>query len=440
MNTTISLIIMPVLTSMLRTIGLVSSMIFISITGLLAQTDKITLEEAQGLALKNYPLVKNLDLVNESGRYSVSNVRSGYLPSISINGQYTYQSDVTSLPIELPNMQIPQIDKEQYKVYAELSQVLYDGGMIHAQREAAVAQARVEEKSIETELYKIKERVNQLYFGILLIDSQTEQVNLMKKDLKAGLAKAEGAYSNGAMLKSSVDAVKAEMIKTDQRLLELSSMKKAYTAMLGLFTGRELDESTVFETPAALNTGNTISRPEIDLFQARLHAAEVQSKAINAKNLPRLNLFFQGGYGSPALNMLDPEADTYYITGVRFAWPLTGFYNKHREKKINNLTRQNLQNQQETFIFNTQLQINQQDEEIQKLESLIESDDEIVALRDEIKDASLVQLENGVITSADYIREVTAADNARQTKAIHEIQLLLAQYNHQLITGNQLSK
>lgn len=440
MNTNINRIKVAKIRHRLTILLVIFSFAFLPETYLMAQTGKISLDEAQSFALKNYPIVKNLDLVRESGRYSVNNAASGYLPSVSLNGQYTYQSDVTKLPIELPNMQVPQIDKEQYKVYAEISQIVYDGGAIHARKEAAEALSRIEEKSIETELYKIKERVNQLYFSILLINSQAGQVNLMKEDLKAGLTKAEGAYRNGTILKSNVDAVRAEMIKTDQRILELSSMKQAYLKMLSLFTGQDLDESTVLEIPPALNMVNSIERPELELFQARIYATEVQSKAINAKNLPRLNLFFQGGYGSPALNMLDPDADTYYITGVRFAYPLTGFYNKHREKKINSLTKQNLQNQREAFIFNTQLQINQQDEEIEKLQSLISSDDEIITLRDEIKNASLVQLENGVITSADYIREVTAADNARQSKAIHEIQLLMAQYNHQLITGKEVSK
>jgi len=405
-----------------------------------AQNTKLTLEQSYKLARENFPLIKSLDLIRQSGEYSVSNVKSGYLPSISINGQYTYQSDVTGLPIDLPNLTIPEIDNNQYKIYVEINQTLYDGGMINNQKKAQELLTRIEDQSTEVELYKIRERVNQLYFGILLFEGQIEQTRLMRNDIQAGLEKTEASFANGIVLKSSVDALKAELLKIDQRLVELNSGKIAYLNMLGIFINQPINEENELEVPQPIKINTEISRPELDLFSARLESTAIQSRAITAKNLPRLNFFFQGGYGSPALNMLEPDADTYYITGVRLAYPLTGFYNKHREKSMNVISKQQVEIQRETFLLNTKLQVTQQNAELEKIQQLIITDNEILALRESIRTASLAQLEHGVITSSDYLREVTAADNARQSKTIHEIQWLLTQYNHQLVTGTKSLK
>ncbi len=414
-------------------------MVFCSLTAF-AQGNKLTLEQSHELARVNYPLIKSLDLIKQSGEYSVNNVKSGYLPSISINGQYTYQSDVTKLPITIPNMTIPEIDKNQYKVYVDITQTLYDGGVLNTQRKAQEIQQEIENQSTEVELYKLGERINQLYFGVLLYNGQIEQTRLMRKDITAGLEKTEAAYANGIVLKSNVDALKAELLKIDQHLVELTSGRKAFLGMLSMFINLPLDEQTELEIPGDVEITKEINRPELNLFNTRIASTLVQSKAITARNLPKVNLFFQGGYGSPALNMLEPDADTYYITGVRLAYPLTGFYNKHREKSINAISRQQIELQRETFLFNTNLQVTQQNAELDKIQQLINTDNEIVSLRESIRTAALAQLENGVITSADYLREVTAADNARQAKVIHEIQRLMAQHNHQLITGTQSTK
>jgi outer membrane protein TolC len=397
----------------------------------------LTLNECQELAMRNYPLVKSLDLIKQSGEYSVSNAKSGFLPTLSINGQFTYQSDVTRLPIDLPNISIPEINKDQYKVYGELNQILFDGGINRNIVNASRAQATIEEKSLETELYKIKEQVNEIYFGILSLESQIKQVELLRKDIRAGLEKIEAAFANGTALKSDVDVIKAEELKIGQRTIELEAARKAYLQMLSVFINREFDERAQLEVPPQLIIKDQIIRPELDLYEARMRSLDVQLSSLKAKNLPRLNAFVQGGYGSPGLNMLDPDGDTWYIAGLRFAYPLNGLYTLKREKLINDIAKQNISMQRETFIFNTTLQTQRQLIEIEKFSDLLKTDDQLVELRESVKQASFAKLENGVITGSDYIRDIIAYDQAVQTKLLHEIQYLQAQYNHQLIIGNR---
>ena len=404
----------------------------------LAQAQTLTIGECYTLAEQHYPLTKQRNLIEKSKEYSLQNLSKGYLPQVSINGQATYQSAVTQVPIQLPGMEIPTISKDQYKVYGEINQSLYDGGVIRQQKEIQEANTVAETQKLEVELYKVKERVNQLFFGVLLVDEQIKQTTLLKNDLQLGLRKAEAAFNNGTAFKSSLDVLKAELLKADQRTAELDALRKAYTDMLGLFIDRQLNEQTVFEKPASVSLSQEINRPEIRMYNSQRIGVDAQRKLLSARTLPKVSLFAQAGVGRPALNMLSNDIQSYYIGGLRLSWSLSGFYTIKKEKALLDLNQQTIDLQRETFLFNTNFTLKQQNSEINKYNSLLLTDDQIVALRTSVKTAAAAQLENGVINTNDYMREVNAEDQARQNKIIHEIQLLMAQYAQQNTTGNSL--
>jgi outer membrane protein TolC len=296
--------------------------------------------------------------------------------------------------------------------------------------------ALVEQQRLEVELYKIRERINQLFFGVLLVDEQLKQADLLKNDIQLGIRKTEGALANGAAFKSSLDMLRAELLKANQRTTELAALRKAYTDMLGLFINRELDAQVTLARPAAITESTQINRPELLVFEYQKKSLEVQNKILSARNLPRLNLFVQGGYGRPALNMLNNDFKSYYIGGVRLNWSLAGLYSTKRERELLDITRKNIDVQKETFLFNTTFTRKQQNAEVTKYNDLLVADAEIIALRTSVKNTASVQLENGVINTNDYLREVNAEDQARQSKIVHEIQWLMAQYALQTTMGN----
>jgi outer membrane protein TolC len=401
-----------------------------------AQTNQsLSLEDCYALARQNYPLIKQKDLIQKTSEYAVENISKGYLPQFAINGQATYQSDVTEIPVKLPNTTIPTISKDQYKIYAEVNQTLFDGGVKHLQKQAVEADAAVDQQQLEVELYKLNERINQLFFGILLANEQLAQTEILKKDIQLGIDKIKAAIANGTALKSSADALQADLLKTDQRTIELKSGAKAYRDMLSLFINKTLDETVVLEKPAKPVISSTINRPEISLYETEKKALDVQTSLVKAKNLPTAGLFLQGGYGRPGLNMLQNNFDAYYMGGVRLNWSLSGLYTSKKEKAMLNIKSKSVDLQKEVFLFNTNVTLNKQNAEINKLEELIRSDNEIIQLRDRIKKTALAQLEYGVINSSDYLREANAEDQARQTQLLHEIQLLMAQYDQQNTTG-----
>lgn len=404
---------------------------------LYAQSNEaLSIDSCYALAKRNYPLVKQMALIEKTKDYSLDNASKGYLPQLNIAGQATYQSEVTSIPISLPGMNIQAMSKDQYKIYAELSQSLTDPFIIKQQKAIVEANGNSEKEKLAVELYKLKERINQLYFGVLMIDAQLQQVNLLKKDIDLGLKKTNAAIANGVSLKSNADMLQAELYKTEQRSIELKATRKGYTDMLSLFINKTIDEQASFQMPNFTNLSSGVHRPELKLFEMQKKGMDAQQKLISTRNLPKLSLFFQGGYGRPALNVLNNEFGTYYIGGARFSWNLASFYTYKKEKQLLLINQHQIDLQKEVFLFNNQLLLKQQNSEVNKLQELLGSDQQIVALREKIKDTANVQLENGTITAIDFLNSLNAAEQAKLNLALHQIQLLMAQYTYQNTSGN----
>ena len=401
-----------------------------------AQEPALTLEHCWEMARKNYPLIKQKELLTRSLEYSISNAQSGNLPQVSIHGQVSYQSEVTRFPG--PGVLVEPLSKDQYKIYAELNQNIYDGGVIKNQNAVQSAGTLVEQQKLEVELYKIRERINQIYFGVLLMDAQRSQLNLLRSDITSSLAKTESAVRNGTAFQTNVDMLQAELLKTDQRIIEINAGRKAYLAMLGYFINQPLGAQTVLVAPVAMEDAKVshIKRPELKLYQFQSDLLGAQYKSSTKRNVPKLGLFVQGGYGRPGLNMLKNEFETYYLGGIRLSWSLGNFYNSKRDRELLDVNTQMVNTQKETFLFNTNLTLIQLDDEVQKLRELIRVDDEIIALRARIKNTAKAQYEHGVISTNDLLRELNAEENARQNLAVHQIQFMLAKYNYQITSGN----
>lgn len=389
----------------------------------------LSLEECYQLAEKNYPLIKRNDLIAKTKAYNLENAAKGWLPQINIVGQATYQTEVTQVPISLPNMKIDPPSKDQYKIYADVQQTIYDGGMISNQKKLAEIQSEADFAKNQVELDNLKMRINQLYFGSLQTDEQIKQLAYSENDVDNALKKAEVQLKNGVIFRSNVDQLKAQKINLEQRKIELQSVKKSFLEVLSVFINQKLSEETQLQKPEKLLLSSENYRSELKLFDIQKKNLEVQKALINAKNLPKLGAFLQAGYGKPGLNMLKNSFDPYAIGGLRLNIPISGFYTKKNDLALVENQIQDVEIQRENFLFNQNLQNLQSDNDLQKFQNLMAKDEELIELRESIKKASLAQLENGVITTSDYLQNVNAEEQARIQKIQHEIQFLLTQYN-----------
>jgi len=398
--------------------------------------DVLTIDECYALAKNNYPLLKQMSVIERSKEYSLDNAAKGYLPQINFSGQATYQSDVTKIPVNIPNVNVPVLNKDQYKIYTELSQSLTDPYNIKRQKELIQANASIEREQLETELYKLKERINQVYFGILLIDAQLVQNTILKKDIQAGIDKATAGIANGVALKSSADVLKAELLKAEQRAIELKAGRKGYTDMLTVFINKPVDENSKLQMPVSQVMGTGINRPELKWYEAQKKSIVIQNKLITARNIPKANLFIQGGYANPALNFLKNGFEFYYIGGLRLNWNLSGLYTAKKERQQLRLNQAAIDIQKEAFLFNNNILLKQQGSEINKFKELIDTDNQIILLRERIKSTANSQLEFGTISANDFVSYVNAEDQARQSLLLHQVQLLMTQYTYQSTSGN----
>lgn len=400
-----------------------------------AGQNALTIKRCYALAETNYPLVAQRELIRQTRDLSIENAAKGYLPQVSLLGQATYQSDVTRIPFNVPD--VDPLSKDQYRVFAEISQSLYHGGVVRQQRHTEDVNAAVDAQKLEVDIYQLRDRINDLFFGIILVQEQIAQSELVKQDLATALRKVTGSIRYGTALKSASDVLKAESLRVDQKIIELESAGQSLREILGSFIGEPVSESTVLQKPEWNEADMGMNRPELRLFQVQGQSIDANRGMLTARKKPKIELFLQGGYGRPALNMLENAFDTYYLGGIRFQWQLSGYYTFRREKQILDLKQKSLDVQKETFLFNTDLASRQHHGEITKYQRLLAVDDEIIALRIQVQQTASAQLEQGVIQATDYIREVNAADQAKQNRALHEAQLLIAQAKYRFTNGHE---
>lgn len=406
-----------------------------SLSGMYGQ---ITLEECQQKTQDNYPLVRQYGLVEKTKEYNLENAARGYLPQFALSAKASYQSDVTELPVKIPGIDIKGLPKDQYQVMLELQQKIWDGGGIRMQKKQTTAEAEVEREKLNVDMYALNSRVNDLYFGILLLDEQLEQNQLLQDELARNYRQITAYVENGIANQADLDAVKVEQLNTRQKRVELTSSRTAYLKMLSLLVGEELSPEATLKKPVPekeVSAASEIRRPELSLFDAQGAGLLVQEKALNVRHLPQLGLFVQGAYGNPGLNMLKNEFSPYYIAGVRLSWNFGSLYTLKNDRKVIENKRQQLDSNRDVFLFNTRLQMTQQDQAIRSLEKQMQDDEEIIRLRTNIRLAAEAKVANGTLTVTEMLRELTNESLARQTKAVHEIQRLMGIYQLKYTTN-----
>jgi outer membrane protein TolC len=403
---------------------------------------QLILDECQQKAKENYPLIKKYSLIEQSKAFSLANVARAWLPQFQLNARASLQSEVTKIPIDFSQLsaigipEIPTLAKDQYQATLEASQVLWDGGAIRAQQKLTEAGSEVERTQLEVEMYALEERVNQLFFGILLLNEQLKQNRLLMDELERNDTIIRQFIENGIAHQSDLDIIRVEQLNVKQIRTQLESSRKAFVEMLGIMTGETFTANTTFIKPRVAPAIKTepipqfsINRPELQLFDAQNNLFDSQKSLIQSAGMPKLGLFLQGGYGRPGLNMLSDQFDLFYIGGVRLSWNFGALYTQKNDLRKIEINKNVVDTQKELFLYNLSLKINRENREIERLRKLMQDDDAIIALRENIRKATEVKVANGTATVTDLMRELTHENLARQTQAAHEIDLLIAIYN-----------
>ncbi len=398
--------------------------------------EKVTLQQCYDLANSNYPLVKQKALLAQQNTLDLAFIKTEKLPKIDFTAQATYQSDVTAVPLELPNISIDPPNKDQYKATISANQMLYDGGIVNSKLKIKETELKVNQQQVEIALYQLKKQINTLYFSALLLEEQKSLLLIKKEQLEAKLKEVSAAVKYGVALPASDAILKAELLKVAQNEFDIDANKNTLLQNLSQLIGQEIKENTVLEKPQILATvTEEINRPELNLFELQDELLTNSSELIAKKKTPKVMAFATGGYGNPGLNMLDNSFQEFYMVGVKLNWNIIDWKASKKQQKSLAFSKQIIDNKKEVFEFNTNVSLNNDLLNIKKLEQLLKTDTEIIPIREEILKTSASQLKNGVITSSAYITELSNLHEAKNSLKTHEIQLLLAKANYQITSG-----
>ena len=397
---------------------------------------QITLEQLQEQARANYPAIRKYGLVEQSRDFTLSNVAKGNLPQVLFQGNASYQSSVTRLPIDVGKFGIDYegLPRDQYNTSVTISQVIYDGGKIAAEKKIARAQADVQNEQINVMMYGIRESVNRLFFSILLIDEQLLHNILLQDDLRLVQKNVEAMITGGVANQSDADLVSVELIRARQQEEMLHTFRRTYLSMLSTFIGTPIDASVKLRKPTEALFPTVNNRPELSFYNAQQRLLDLRQSSLDVSLRPRVDVFLQGGVGNPGLNMFKNGWDAYYKVGATVSWNIGALYRRKNDTQLIDMERQQVNVNRETFLFNIRIQEQQLKGQIENIRSQIAHDDEIIRLRENIRRASEKRVESGIETVNEMLRDINAVSEARQQRAIHEVELL--QEIHKLKTIN----
>ena len=406
-----------------------------------------TLEECQQAAERNYPLIRQRDLVGKTAELTVANIGKGWLPQVSASAQATLQSDVATFPDEMRTVyqqmgiDMKGLTKDQYRVGVDVSQMVFDGGAISRGKAVARQQGEVEAAQTEVSIYQVRRRVNEMYFALLLLDDQIQLNRDLQELLGGSERKLASMVKGGTAAECDLQNVKAERLNVAQQTTSLESQRRMLQSMLSVFCGMEVTSPSKPLRGDALAESAGGLRPEMRLFDAQLHLADAQEKALDAALLPKLGVFAQGFYGYPGLNMFDDMMSREWslngLVGARLTWNIGALYTRKNDKAKIQLQRDLTETNRDVFVFNNRLEQIQQNENISRYRQLMAADEEIIELRSAVRKAAESKLAHGIIDVNDLVREMNAENAARVQRSMHEIQLLKEICDNKFTTGEK---
>lgn len=405
----------------------------------------ITLKECYDKAMAANALSGEQQAYSSISEIKDKNLASGWLPTLDANASASYVSDVVDFQNALSS--IPGISSiltpmphDQYKVTLDINQVVYDGGAIKSGRAVEKTEMNINKKQTETDLYKLRAQINTCYFNIMILKRQKELLNDYLKLIKKKISSLESAVTNGTLLKSDLDVLVSQKISLEQQIAENDLRKISLLKVLSDLTGENIDISTEFVLPVpATELTNELTRPELQLFDLKKEQLDAGLQVSRSKRMPKAFGFATLGYGKPpGNNFFKDNFDTYYIVGGGIKWNIYDWNKVKNEKKVIALQEGILDNRKKDLEDNLTRQLELKTSEIKSLETLLQTDSELISLRKKITLTAESKYENGTITATEYLNEMNTEQQAEINLEIHKLNLAMARIEYMNISGKEI--
>ncbi|MDE6369803.1 MAG: TolC family protein, partial [Muribaculaceae bacterium] len=395
---------------------------------------EVTIEECVKKAEANYPLVKKYGLLSATRDIDLSDINKSWLPKVDVYGQVTGQNIVPSFPETLTDVldqmgqQMQGLGKIQYKVGADISQTIWDGGVSRARREMVSSQHALEQAALDVELYAVRQKVENIYFAILLTEEQIAQSRVTCDVLNKNLERLRAMLLNGTAMQSDVDMIEAQTLVMNQSIAQAKSAVAGYRRMLELFIGESLDGQTLAMPDSDDPLSTEPQRPELRLLDCKLEINRAADRLNDTYLMPKIGLFAQAYYGYPGFDyfksMINRDLSINLIAGVKLSWNIDSFYTRKNNRRKTSLDNDKISVDRDAFLFNTGLQTASQYEAIKGLREVMKDDKRIIVLRGNVRHAAESQLANGIIDATSLLTKISDENIAQLTAKLHEIQLL----------------
>lgn len=399
---------------------------------------QINLDDCLDAAVSNHPRAGDKELLEGISANNLLNSSSLWKPSLDLNGQFSYQSDVIELDIDLPipDVTFPSAPKDQYKLYFDIRQTIYDGGKIKQQQEMEKISSETSVLKLNAEIDQVKSEVIELYFSILSIQEGLKIHSLLLEMLEEKKSLVESGIKNGLLMKSDLSLLEIELLTIQQEISKLNFQYKALLSVLGSKCDLTLSDQDVFSVSQYSNTQNEVDRKEFMVFDSQKQFLDATAIIKDKDRLPVLFAFGQLGYGNPALNMLKDEFDTYYYMGLGLKWNIWDWNTSKRDKQ--NLVYQSkmIDNQRLEFEAVISEALTQQQSIIESIESNIKNLELLLQKRTELVKIYESQMREGTIKTIDYLNVVNQEKIARINLSNEEISLQKSLANYEYISGN----
>lgn len=412
---------------------LLIALIAVSVT-VLSGSAQVSLEYCLEHAEKNYPLIKKYDLVNQTADLSLSDINKGWLPRVGVYGQATVQNVVPEFPEMLKGVlsqtghDVKGLGHTQYKAGMDITQTIWDGGASKAERGIERAGTVESLASLDVQMYAVREKVINLFFGVLLMEEQIARTENTISLLKANHELMKSMHDGGVAMQSDVDMIEAQLLAVTQQLISARGTADSYRSLISLYVGENIDGMKLEKPEASMPEDFKSYRPELALFDARCRTNTARNAAVEAMVMPKIGFFAQAYYGYPGINyfesMMNRDLSFNVVAGVKVSWNIDSFYTRKNSRRRLALRNESIESDRELFLFNSNLQTQAQTDAIERLRKVMQEDDKIVKLRGNVRRAAESQLKNGVIDATALLSKITDENQARLAAGYHEIQLL----------------